>query len=205
MKKKRIVLLTTISLLFLGSTMVSADYSSNHVLGGKNRTGGVFKYWLDSSVASYGYTNSITNAKTNWNAVPNAGIFLFETSDADDAEIKYYVTNNELGSGVFGAADFWDRNSNGKLSFLSPTSVMSGTNFDMTRIRLDYGRMTSANFTSAERNHNAGHETGHAMSLSHFEDYPAHTGNHWMKSGQISLNSPTSTDADHLVWKWPAP
>jgi hypothetical protein len=205
MKKKRVALLATMSLLLLGATMVSADYSSNHVLGGKNRNGGVFKYWIDSSVTSYGYGASITNAKNSWNAVPNAGILLYETSNADDSQIKYYVTDNELGSGVFGAADFWNRSSSGTLSAVSAASVISGTNFDMTRIRLDHGRMNSASYTSAQRNHNTGHETGHAMSLHHFELSPAHSGNHWMKSGQISLNSPSSQDADHLVWKWPVP
>jgi hypothetical protein len=62
--------------------------------------------------------------------------------------------------------------------------------------------MTDKGFTTDQKYHNSAHETGHALSLFHFENSPEHVGDHWMRSGQISLTSPSSQDADHVAWKW---
>ncbi|WP_205411992.1 hypothetical protein, partial [Paenibacillus sp. O199] len=48
-----------------------------------------------------------------------------------------------------------------------------------------------------ERYMNAGHEIGHILGLNHFENAPAHSGDHWMKSGKYKLTSPTATDLAH--------
>lgn len=79
--KKYTSLVLFVLLLFAGTSYTYGSYSSNHVLGGKNTNGGVFKYWNDSSVTSYGYGPKISNSASNWNNVPNAGILLYQTSE----------------------------------------------------------------------------------------------------------------------------
>lgn len=184
--------------LVAGVSVAYADYGTSHILKGTNTNSPGFQYWLDSSVSSYGYGDVIKNAATNWSAVPNSTANLWEITDASLAQIKYFVVNGELGSGVFGATDYWYRNGTN----IPWTSVQSGTNFNFARVRLDHKSQTDAGFAWEHRAKTAGHETGHALSLFHFENSPAHAGDHWMKSGKIALTAPTSVDADHLAYKY---
>lgn len=202
--KKR-VLLFIVSLLSLSMvTIVYADYGINHIAKGNHRgDSNSFTYYKDSSVSSYGYTGAVDNAASEWSKA--SGNIQFSTTSDDDCTscVVVYVGEHVLGSGTYGAADYWDE---GWLGIgwvnVSVDDKNNGTNFDRVRIRLDHGEMEDAGYTSSQSKHNAGHEFGHALSLNHFENWPAHSGNHWMRSGQISLSRPTSTDIDHLTEKW---
>ncbi|WP_179085947.1 hypothetical protein [Paenibacillus peoriae] len=70
----------------------------------------------------------------------------------------------------------------------------------MARVVLDAG--WTSGWSQSERFMNAGHELGHVLGLNHFQNAPAHAGEHWMKSGRYALSSPTSTDTSHVVKKW---
>ncbi|MVP00558.1 hypothetical protein [Paenibacillus lutrae] len=203
MKKRTILLATSIAMSMLtGSSNSYADYGIAHVKKGSNTNGPDFQYWLDSSVASYGYTDIVKNAETNWNAVSGSTAKLWEISDAyaSLAQIKIYVVYGSLGSGVYGAADYYNRLSNGALSTVYISDINNGSNYNFARIQLDAGSMSQ--WSWAERSMNTGHEIGHALGISHFEIAPAHSGSHWMKSGKFNLSSPTSEDANHLANKW---
>ncbi|WP_127585537.1 hypothetical protein [Paenibacillus koleovorans] len=197
-RRKTIIPIASLVVLTLFGTSISnADYGTAHIKIGSNTNGPGFQYWLDSSVSANGYTDTVANAATNWSAVSNSTANLWQITDASLAQIKVYV--GSLGSGVFGETSYWNR-SGSSLTNVAVSSITSGTNYDVARIVLDATNMSG--WTWEERCMNTGHEIGHALGLSHFETYPAHSGDHWMKSGQFSLSSPTSTDADHLAYKW---
>ncbi|MCR8644877.1 hypothetical protein NV379_19675 [Paenibacillus sp. N1-5-1-14] len=119
------------------------------------------------------------------------------------AQIKVYAINRTLGSGTYGTADFFKRESNGSLTPIGLSSVKAGVNYDMTRIRLDAGNMADSNYSAIERTKTTGHEFGHALGLGHFEEgLRPHQYAHWMRSGQKSLAYPTSEDAAHLAYKY---
>ncbi|WP_240418066.1 hypothetical protein [Paenibacillus periandrae] len=192
------VTVLVVSIFSLFHSISYADYSTAHIHSGKNTNGAAQQYWVDSSVSAYGLGATVTNAATQWSAVPNSAANLWEISSESLAQIKFYGVYNELGPGVYGSTGFFKSNG----SQIAYSAVNSGTNFDIARIRLDNKSMTDDAFTSSEKYHNTGHELGHALSLSHFENSPAHAGTHWMKSGQTSMVYPSSVDADHLANKW---
>ncbi|WDQ31024.1 MULTISPECIES: hypothetical protein [Paenibacillus] len=45
---------------------------------------------------------------------------------------------------------------------------------------------------------NAGHEIGHILGLNHFENAPAHSGDHWMKSGNVVRTD--KIEANHAIF-----
>ncbi|MEI7028429.1 hypothetical protein [Paenibacillus sp. y28] len=199
MKFKALALASMVALITTISN-VSADYGTAHIMIGKNGNGPSFQYWLDSSISSYGYNDAISISRTNWSQPSCSNANLWEISDASKAQIKYYVVDGKYGPGEYGYADYYKRNTNGSLSIVTVASVRSGTNFDVARIELENKNINPLGY--AQKVKTTGHETGHALSLDHFNNSPAHSGDHWMKAGAINLTAPTSTDTDHLCQKW---
>ncbi len=192
------------SLFFVFSSIISADFDAGHIMTGEfNQSGTDLQYYKHSSVGQYGLTGAVDNAVTQWNNASSEIDISSTTSTECNGCIPVYVGEYVLESGAWGGTDYWVPGWFGTWNQVTNYDVIyDDGNFDMARVRLDMGHMNDDSFTQSQRYHNAGHELGHALSLNHFENAPAHTGNHWMKSGQISLTSPTSTDISHLTQKW---
>ncbi|WP_426449622.1 hypothetical protein ACP26L_31875 [Paenibacillus sp. S-38] len=196
----------SLALTLMGATLLAtgaayADYGKIHIFTGSNTNAPSFQYWVDSSVSTYGYTDHVRNAAVQWSAVSSSNANLWQITDPASAQIKYYVTQKELPSGVGGATDYWMRNG----SQVAWTSVRDGSNFNLARVRIDDGNMDAQNVANAVRYKTTGHETGHALCLDEFNlvvGSSAHTGSHWMMQGQIPLQYPTTLDADHLSQKY---
>jgi hypothetical protein len=200
-KKSFKVILVSFLLLLISTSYVFADYSSVHVYLGTIRTSGNdLEYYKDSSIASYGYTSHVDNAVSQWSSA-SGGVDITSTNDEDCECIAVYAGRYILGSGTYASTGYYDNGFFG-WNHLDADDVHEGDNFDRARIRIDDGNMDDAGFTAPNANKTIGHEFGHALGLGHFEDSPSHSGDHWMKSGQISLSAPTSTDKDHLKNKW---
>lgn len=190
----------TISLFLVNQAY--ADFGKVHVKKGSIIVGSnkVLTYWVDSSVTSYGYKSAVDNGITNWDTMTSA--FSINESISDVADIKVFVGYNELPSGTFGSATYWKTNSLGSHSQVGATSVTNGSDFNYGRIILDHYWQTQSSFGWEERSKTAGHEVGHVLGMNHFEEAPAHSGNHWMKSGKIALLYPTLEDKQHFQAKW---
>lgn len=203
MKKLYLFCSIIVSSLFL-ATISYASYGTQHVLGGNfnGPTPGGFgvenaEYWMDSSVTAV-YDLSVSNAAKAWGEASQYYTFSRDWTLAVSTNIQVYVQN--LPSGIYGTTSFYKR-VNSTWQLVPTADVISGaSNFDMAKIILGSNNM--GNHTSQEIYHNTAHEWGHAMSLYHFENYPSHSGNHFMKSGKISLTTATDTDKDHYRYKW---
>ena len=210
-----IISFITFLLLISTSSLVFASYGPEHILkghfrgkGGASGQPGILgqvSYWNDPSVSEYNfnYTNSINNATDIWSRLSGQFSFTRHSSLQSSTMIQVFVVNNVLPNGVSGATRYFDSQQN---RFLTPNEVTNGSVFDVAAIYLDHGRMNGGLFsrshTLEERYHNTAHEFGHALSMHHFENSPAHSGNHIMKSGRISLTTLTNTDKDHFWRKW---
>lgn len=206
MHGKKIILATICCILLIGSSIAYASYGTVHILLGnfsnKSSDKTTINVYSDSSVASYGYTAFVNNAKTGWDNA-SASLTLGTTTSSSCSEcIAVYVGSDFLAPGYIGWCDFWYKNFLGIWTERSFSSVESGTNFERARVRLDDDHLTTAGANSTTNTMNAGHEFGHALSLAHFNNSPAHSGDHWMKTGLLSLSAPTATDKDHLTTKW---
>lgn len=201
-KTKSKIILLSLLLLIVAATQVFADTGKVHIKEGsiKLRSTKALVYWLDSSVTSYGFEGSVSNGVTKWDEATSA--FTINQTDSSSADIKVFGGNKSLPANTFGSATYWKTNSIGEVSQVSSSDVTNGTDYVYARIVLDAGWQGDFGFNSSERYKTSAHEVGHVLGMNHFEEAPAHTGDHWMMSGQISLLSPTSVDLAHLRTKW---
>ncbi|WP_342480016.1 matrixin family metalloprotease [Paenibacillus sp. FSL L8-0340] len=188
----------SIALMFALSTNVNADTGTAHIKRGSIVGASSISYWYDSSLTSYGYKGAFTNAFTKWDVLSN-GFGFNETSTESGAKVKVYVGSNVLPSNVIARTEYYIYTSFGGVSQVGSDSVTNGSNFEHARIRYDHVNGYNNGFDITET---CGHEVGHVLGLNHFEDAPAHAGNHWMTSPTTDLTSPTSVDTDHLREKW---
>lgn len=113
--------------------------------------------------------------------------------------MKIYVGSNNLPSGTIASTDYWNFGFLGSVTNVTSDAVTNGTNYDQGRIRHDHAQAVYHGYHSWKV---AGHEVGHILGMNHFEKSPAHSGDHWMKSGSFTLSNPTATDIAHLRVKW---
>ncbi|MEK5061809.1 hypothetical protein BK126_28300 [Paenibacillus sp. FSL H7-0326] len=192
------VLTVACSLLLLSSSLAFADTGTSHIKKGSISGGASsLTYWLDASVASYGFTGSIDNGAAKWDE-SSSGIGFTKITSSTNASIKIFIGNHDLPANTYGEASYW--NLSGQQ--VGAGAVTDGSSFQQARIILDAGNQSDAKFESSHRYKTSGHEIGHVLGLNHFENAPAHSGDHWMKSGKIALTSPTSTDLAHVRTKW---
>ena len=201
-KKIYITFILFMIFAFVLTSVAYADYGRVHIKEGSINGGASnILYWFDISVATYGYTGSFNNAFDEWEQA-SSNIGFTEAPSAETSELKIYVGRGNLPPGTYGSADYWEYGFFGGISQVSSSDVTNGENYDQGRIRIDDETCDNADFNYTHTYKLAGHEVGHILGLNHFEDAPSHSGNHWMKSGKISLTSPTSTDIDHVTEKW---
>ncbi len=185
-----------VSSIVLTTTTVFGSYGTEHVkMGAITGGAGEIRVWNDQSVIDQGYKGTVDNAIADWNAA-STKIGLYYNST--DPEVKVYASS--LPAGTYGVTDYWDYNWLGQVSQVSASDITNGTDYDQARIRLGYNNMSG--WTWQERYMNTGHEFGHVLGLNHFENSPAHSGDHWMKSGKYSMPDPSTTDTDHVRNKW---
>lgn len=202
-KKSSLTIVFGLTSLFTCS-LVFGDYGTAHIKIGSITSGGIIEHWNSPSVAQFGYTQAVINASDDWDAV-STGVDLSSAgglTPEENANLKIYVGNNDLPSGAWGSTDYWKYNWLGQATQIGAGEVTSGTDYEEARIRIDHDKTTESGFSTNNRYKLMGHEFGHVLGLNHFEDAPAHSGDNWMKSGQINLTDPTTTDKDHLKQKW---
>lgn len=202
-KKSRLIIASTLGLLLtVAATSAFADNGKVHIKQGSIilPSNKVLTYWMDSSVSSYGFTGSVVNGIQQWDSKTTA--FSVNQTSSSAADIKVFVGNKSLPANIVGRTTYWRTNSVGEQFEVSPTQVTNGDNYNYARVVLDFGWQDAADFSSQNRYKTSGHEIGHVFGMNHFEDAPAHSGNHWMKQGKIDLTAPTVTDLAHFNTKW---
>ncbi|KOY83117.1 hypothetical protein I6G82_10845 [Lysinibacillus macroides] len=187
---------------YCSSTFASHDTA--HILKGQFRQGASsLTYWLDSSVNSYGMQSHFQHAFTNWNNSSSKVNMSASTNASSD--IKVYVGSNNLPVGYAGLTEMYYLNIFGTAVLISPNNVINGTLFDRVTIRIDDTQRIALGYTGWDKVVKlTGHEIGHALSMHHFENNPAHSNqNSWMYSGsQTNSAYPSSDDVSHLRYKW---
>lgn len=198
MKSKKRIIPVVCSLFFLSSSIALADTGTAHIkIGSISGGASNLTYWLDSSVASYGFTGSIDNGASKWDE-SSSKIGFTKVSSSTTASVKVFVGNHSLPAGVMGETSYWMLNG----QQVGAGDVTNGSNYQQALVVLDYGNQSDTGYTSDNRYKTSGHELGHVLGLNHFENAPAHSGDHWMKSGKISLTAPKSVDLAHIRTKW---
>jgi hypothetical protein len=181
--------------LSLMAATASADTGTAHIKIGSISGGeSSITYWVDSSVASYGQNGGVDNAISKWDAA-SFGI-SFSSASSSTAKLKIYAGEYSLPANVYGETSYWYFNG----QQIGAGAITNGQNYEVARVVIDAG--WTSGWEQSERYMNAGHEIGHILGLNHFENAPAHSGDHWMKSGKYKLTSPTATDLAHVRTKW---
>ena len=142
MRLRKKLLVTTLASVCLisGSITAFASYGTEHVKIGSISGGAQdIRVWNDSSVASYGYTDTVDNSIADWNAASSKiGLYYSSTSP----ELKVYVVT-DLPANTFGATDYWNYNG----SQVTPSNITNGTSsFDLGRVRLDANQLANWNW-----------------------------------------------------------
>lgn len=193
MKKK--VVITALASFSLMAMSVSADTGTAHIkIGSISGGANNITYWYDASVSQYGQNGAVDNARNRW-AASSSGI-SFTAGNSSTAKLKVYAGEYSLPGGAYGQASYFLNNG----QQVGAGAITNGSNFEVGRVVIDAG--WTSNWEPSERFMNAGHEVGHVLGLNHFENLPAHSGSHWMKSGKHALTSPTATDLAHIRTKW---
>jgi len=210
-RKSKVLTLLLFLTLTLGFTFVAyADTnkcSSCHLYSGYwGFTPVNVQYWSDSSVSMYGYGDGVSNAISGWNSVQYPSPILNSTPNESSANIKFYIAEDKLRSGV-GGETFFYKNYGGTWTEIS--SQVPGTSIDygIAQVVIDHSNIKDLSYYGSNfRTWLSGHETGHALGLGHFEFSPIHSGNHWMKtcadSTSCTQTSPSSEDKSHLQAKY---
>jgi len=201
-RKQFSIVITALLLSIVFVFYAHADYSTAHVYKGNFKQKGTdLVYFPDSSVSAYGWTGAVDNAASKWSQASTQLNIRKVSSDPNFGTIAVFVVNNQLPPSAYALITFHEHTSLGWRT-RSWTAVRDGTNFDRARIQIDHGYCMADGLTQNERWMVVGHEFGHALSLDHFCNPPAHSGSHWQTNSVNALTSPTSTDKAHLTWKW---
>ncbi|QYK66997.1 hypothetical protein [Paenibacillus sp. S02] len=193
--KKKLMITSMTFVLSLMAATVSADTGTAHIkIGSISGGASNISYWYDSSLSTYGQTGAVDNARSKWDAASSR--IGWSSGSSSSAKLKVYAGNYSLPGGTYGSTSYFL--SNGQQ--VDAGAITNGSNYDVARVVLDAG--WTSGWSQSERFMNAGHELGHVLGLNHFQNAPAHAGEHWMKSGRYALSSPTSTDTSHVVKKW---
>lgn len=154
------------------------------------------KYWTDSSVSTHGFTAYFSNARSKWDAAPNAQIGWSATTSYDDAFVRFYGVN-DIPLDYAGIAKPY--NSNG--SYLADPDIGSGAIWHKVHIILNKGYMDANGYTSNMIQKTALHEVGHALGLRHQPDNegPLDT---VMIQGKQAFTDIRSIDKSNVAWKY---
>ncbi len=108
MKKRKSIKLSLIALGMLiilgGTTAFAATYY--HETGFGNEAV-MLKYWKDSSVATYGYTNYSDTGLDAWRDITDNLTIDEVTSQPTYGSIVIYVGTSIAGMDVYGVVDYW--------------------------------------------------------------------------------------------------
>lgn len=193
-RKGLIVTSMTVALSLMAAT-ASADTGTAHIkIGSISGGASNITYWVDSSVASYGQSGAVSNAISQWDAA-SSGI-SFSSGNSSTAKLKIYAGQYVLPPGVLGATAYFYTSG----QQIGAGDVTNGQNFQIATVTIDAG--WTSGLEQAQRFMNAGHEVGHVLGMNHFENPPAHSGEHWMTSGAFYMTSPSSIDLAHVRTKW---
>lgn len=192
--KKLFVTSMSVALSLMAVT-ASADTGTAHIkIGSISGGASNITYWVDSSVASYGHNGAVSNAISKWDAA-SSGI-SFSSGNSSAANLKFYAGEYVLPPGVLGATGYYYTTG----QQIGAGDVTNGQNYQIATVTLDAG--WTSGLDQDQRFMNAGHEVGHVLGMNHFENSPAHSGEHWMKSGAFKMTSPSSIDLAHVRTKW---
>lgn len=146
-----------ITLVLGGTSVLAATYY--HDKGFGNNTSINLKYWKDSSVSSYGYTNYSDFGIEKWKGI-SSNLKIQEVSSTPTyGGIVTYVGNSLSGMDVYGVADYWT------YGLLGWTQVNPDDSRDRARVRLDHTNLQDLDKTGVRSIFV--HEFGHAVGLKH--------------------------------------
>lgn len=199
MKRKLKALLLSVAATTLLSVaivpMASADTGTAHIkLGSISGGASSIPYWYDSTVSTYGYSGAVDNARARWSGISSK--IGWQSSTSTNAKMKVYAGKYALPAGTYGQTAYFLTSGRG----VDARDITGGSSYDVATVTLDIG--WTGSWQQSERFMNAGHEVGHVLGMNHFETSPAHSGSHWMKSGQYALEQPTAIDIAHMRTKW---
>jgi hypothetical protein len=190
-----------ILLASFSSVPASADYTQCngcHLYGGKfegySSAPSSLGYWSDLSITQYGYSDSVTEAVSQWG--PQAYIPSFNSSSESNAQIKYYI--GTLDPLVGGQVFFYNSVDLDISNSVEGTDI--GYKHAIVVIHHDYLK-TLSGFGPSLRHTIVTHETGHTLGVSHLTNSPAHTGSNVMNAG-ASTYTLTTTDIQHAQYKF---
>lgn len=144
----------------LATFLIFSSSTTTHafsLFGGSWSNPGSLKYWLDSSVTSYGYNNSADRGLTNWNPV-SSRVNISRTYTASNAQIKVYAGDINK-TGVYADALNYRKN------LLGQSVACWDCNYASARIRIN--DPVARNYDSNRIRAVMIHETGHVLGINH--------------------------------------
>ncbi len=207
-RKLAVFIICVFSILALTGLTCYADYSTDHIFRYKfYQDGTTLEYFKDYSVSQYGYTDVVDEAVSEWSA-ESSNIDIDETdSDVNKKGIiAYYVGEDILiNPNHLGQADYWRYTVLSGWYNVYPNSSV----FDRVRIQIDHKHLVDHGINNYYcRKGVSLHETGHALSLNHFDEgsnpHDPDTEPAIMYSDITisSIYTIEALDIDHLQYKW---